>query len=156
MGPEARDHHGQSQVHEDEPSTDGTLQLREMVRRLSAGGNRIRTIGPALVKGLSAVADERCRQCRQLGQTVADGAMHAEAGQDVLARPRPVDDQVVRVFRYWISSITELRYTTDPGVVARFLPTANFLVSTCAGRPPLRARSPKKFSRRGSRLDYAR
>ena len=29
--------------------------------RLSAGGNRIRTIGPALVKGLSAVADERCR-----------------------------------------------------------------------------------------------
>ena len=31
------------------------------VRRLSAGGNRIRTIGPALVKGLSAVADERCR-----------------------------------------------------------------------------------------------
>ena len=32
-----------------------------MVRRLSAGGNRIRTIGPALVKGLSAVADERCR-----------------------------------------------------------------------------------------------
>src|SRR6516162_6821449 len=32
-----------------------------MVRRRSAGGNRIRTIGPALVKGLSAVADERCR-----------------------------------------------------------------------------------------------
>ena len=32
-----------------------------MVRGLSAGGNRIRTIGPALVKGLSAVADERCR-----------------------------------------------------------------------------------------------
>jgi hypothetical protein len=32
-----------------------------MVRRLSAGGNRIRTIGPALVKGLSAVADERCQ-----------------------------------------------------------------------------------------------
>src|SRR6516164_2159214 len=31
------------------------------VSRLSAGGNRIRTIGPALVKGLSAVADERCR-----------------------------------------------------------------------------------------------
>src|SRR5215470_6835158 len=29
--------------------------------RLSAGGNRIRTIGPARVKGLSAVADERCR-----------------------------------------------------------------------------------------------
>ena len=29
--------------------------------RLSAGGSRIRTIGPALVKGLSAVADERCR-----------------------------------------------------------------------------------------------
>jgi len=29
--------------------------------RLSAGGNRIRTIGPALVKSLSAVADERCR-----------------------------------------------------------------------------------------------
>src|SRR6516164_9496132 len=28
---------------------------------LSAGGNRIRTIGPARVKGLSAVADERCR-----------------------------------------------------------------------------------------------
>jgi len=32
-----------------------------MVCRLTAGGNRIRTIGPALVKGLSAVADERCR-----------------------------------------------------------------------------------------------
>ena len=32
-----------------------------MVCRLFAGGNRIRTIGPALVKGLSAVADERCR-----------------------------------------------------------------------------------------------
>jgi hypothetical protein len=31
------------------------------VRRLFAGGNRIRTIGPALVKGLSAVADEGCR-----------------------------------------------------------------------------------------------
>ena len=29
--------------------------------RLTAGGNRIRTIDPALVKGLSAVADERCR-----------------------------------------------------------------------------------------------
>ena len=29
--------------------------------RLAGGGNRIRTIGPALVKGLSAVADERCR-----------------------------------------------------------------------------------------------
>ena len=28
---------------------------------LTAGGNRIRTIGPALVKGLWAVADERCR-----------------------------------------------------------------------------------------------
>ena len=27
----------------------------------AAGGNRIRTIGPARVKGLSAVADERCR-----------------------------------------------------------------------------------------------
>jgi len=35
---------------------------RNQVRnRLTAGGNRIRTIGPALVKGLSAVADERCR-----------------------------------------------------------------------------------------------
>ena len=32
-----------------------------MVCGLSAGGNRIRTIGPALVKGLSAVADERCQ-----------------------------------------------------------------------------------------------
>src|SRR6516225_2858564 len=32
-----------------------------MVCGLSAGGNRIRTIGPALVKGLWAVADERCR-----------------------------------------------------------------------------------------------
>src|SRR6516162_6386008 len=32
-----------------------------MVRRLSAGGNRIRTIGPDLVEGLSAVADVRCR-----------------------------------------------------------------------------------------------
>ena len=32
-----------------------------MVCRLTAGGNRIRTIGPALVKGLSAVADERSR-----------------------------------------------------------------------------------------------
>jgi len=32
-----------------------------MVCRLFAGGNRIRTIGPALVKGLSAVADERCQ-----------------------------------------------------------------------------------------------
>ena len=31
------------------------------VCRLPAGGNRIRTIGPALVKDLSAVADERCR-----------------------------------------------------------------------------------------------
>jgi hypothetical protein len=29
--------------------------------RLTAGGDRIRTIGPALVKGLSAVADERRR-----------------------------------------------------------------------------------------------
>src|SRR6516165_8875539 len=29
--------------------------------RLTAGGDRIRTIGPALVKGLSPVADERCR-----------------------------------------------------------------------------------------------
>src|SRR6516165_10121315 len=28
---------------------------------LAAGENRIRTIGPALVKGLAAVADERCR-----------------------------------------------------------------------------------------------
>src|SRR5215813_5469210 len=28
-----------------------------MVRGLTAGGNRIRTIGPALAKGLSAVAD---------------------------------------------------------------------------------------------------
>src|SRR6516162_611675 len=28
---------------------------------LSAGGNRLRTVGPALVKGLWAVADERCR-----------------------------------------------------------------------------------------------
>src|SRR6516164_1054160 len=35
---EARDHRGRPQVHEDEPSTDGTLQLREMVRRLSSGG----------------------------------------------------------------------------------------------------------------------
>ena len=32
-----------------------------MVCRLTAGGSRIRTIGPARVKGLSAVADERCR-----------------------------------------------------------------------------------------------
>ena len=45
----------------------GTLQARrsnppDTVRnRLSAGGNRIRTIGPALVEGLSAVADVRCR-----------------------------------------------------------------------------------------------
>jgi len=31
------------------------------VCRLAAGGNRIRTIGPALVKGLSAVAGKRCR-----------------------------------------------------------------------------------------------
>ena len=33
----------------------------QKVCRLFAGGNRIRTIGPTLVKGLSAVADERCR-----------------------------------------------------------------------------------------------
>jgi hypothetical protein len=32
-----------------------------MVCGLTAGGNRIRTISPALVKGLSTVADERCR-----------------------------------------------------------------------------------------------
>jgi len=37
------------------------LAEEPMVCRLTAGGNRIRTIGPALVKGLSAVADERCR-----------------------------------------------------------------------------------------------
>jgi len=34
---------------------------RHLRHGLAAGGNRIRTIGPALVKGLSAVADERCR-----------------------------------------------------------------------------------------------
>jgi len=38
----------------------GAKTLWEFVR-LAAGGNRIRTIGPALVKGLSAVADERCQ-----------------------------------------------------------------------------------------------
>jgi hypothetical protein len=31
---------------------------------LVGGGNRIRTIGPALVKGLSVVADERCRTAK--------------------------------------------------------------------------------------------
>ena len=39
----------------------GEAVTEPIVRRLPAGGNRIRTIGPALVKGLSAVADERCR-----------------------------------------------------------------------------------------------
>src|SRR6516162_1512406 len=39
----------------------GSAAEELMVCRLFAGGNRIRTIGPALVKGLSAVADERCR-----------------------------------------------------------------------------------------------
>ena len=40
----------------------GTRLAAELtVCKLSAGGNRIRTIGPALVEGLSAVADERCR-----------------------------------------------------------------------------------------------
>ena len=38
-----------------------------MVCRLTAGGNRIRTIGPALVKGLAAVADERCRTDKLIG-----------------------------------------------------------------------------------------
>ena len=39
----------------------GSAAEEPMVCRLTAGGNRIRTIGPARVKGLSAVADERCR-----------------------------------------------------------------------------------------------
>jgi hypothetical protein len=40
-----------------------------MVCGLSAGGNRIRTIGPALVKGLSAVADEKCRTISWMGSS---------------------------------------------------------------------------------------
>ena len=36
--------------------------------------------------------------------------------------------------RYWISSNTSVRSTTDPGVTARFPPTSNLLTSTLAGR----------------------
>src|SRR6516162_11515856 len=39
----------------------GSAAEEPMVCRLTGGGNRIRTIGPARVKGLSAVADERRR-----------------------------------------------------------------------------------------------
>src|SRR6516225_7864258 len=39
----------------------GSTAEELMVCRLFAGGNRIRTIGPALVKDLSAVVDGRCR-----------------------------------------------------------------------------------------------
>ena len=46
-----------------------------MVRRLFAGGNRIRTIGPALVKGLSAVAEERCRTDKRDGVILSTGRL---------------------------------------------------------------------------------
>jgi hypothetical protein len=36
--------------------------------------------------------------------------------------------------RYWITSNTSVRSTTDPGVTARFPPTSNFVTSTLAGR----------------------
>ena len=52
---------------------------------LSAGGNRIRTIGPALVKGLSAVADERCRTDK------LDGVKHRSSRERTMVGglPRP-------------------------------------------------------------------
>ena len=61
-----------------------------MVCRLTAGGNRIRTIGPALVKGLSAVADERWRteepsltvRIRRRHTTAALSAVQAHRGTE--------------------------------------------------------------------------
>ena len=49
--------------------------------------------------------------------------------------------------RYWISSKTGVRSTTDPGVTARSTPTSNASGSTMVGTRGATAMSPTKFRR---------
>src|SRR6516225_585980 len=74
------------------PSSFAASAYRQFHRfaRLAAGGNRIRTIGPALAKGLSAVADERCRTDK------LDGVIKA---RDADGRPRGLSRRPSLFFR---------------------------------------------------------
>ena len=56
-------------------------------------------------------------------------------------------DMVVVCGWYWMSSSVVVRYTTEPGVHARFSPTLNGRLSTSDGMPPFRRKSSTKFRR---------